>query len=134
MTHDIGLPAFSGSRRLCAVGAALALLAIGGCASSGETATATATAQGASVADGARDTGTFPNLNIPAPSAAPQFTDQQKTAKLAALKADQRAQSGGGAVKVANQTELARLAKNHGKDTLKEIEGKCDATLDPGCK
>lgn len=133
MTYSIGLTVFSGSRRLRGIAAALTLLAAGGCASTGSE---NASAPPAGLAEGARDTGTFPNLNIPAPSAAPQFTDQQKAAKLAALKTDQQAtqSGGGGKVQVANQSEMAALAKNHGKDTLKEIEGKCDPTLDPTCK
>lgn len=86
-------------------------------------------------AEGPKDTATFPNLNIPPKVAAPQFTDAEKTAKLAQLKADERTQAAkNSGVKPTNQAELTALAKQHGGDTLKQIEGKCDLTLDPTCK
>ncbi|MGX7873095.1 hypothetical protein ACVDG5_010070 [Mesorhizobium sp. ORM6] len=84
---------------------------------------------------GPKDTGTFPNLNIPPKVAAKQFTDAERNAKLAELKADEGAQAPkGGAPKVTNQAALTDLAKKHGPQTLNQIEGKCDPALDPTCK
>ncbi|MGX5831875.1 hypothetical protein [Mesorhizobium sp. 43Arga] len=85
---------------------------------------------------GPKDTGTFPNLNIPPKVANKQLTPAETNAKLAELKADgsaQGAKSGGGAT-VANQAALADLATKHGPQALKQIEGKCDPALDPTCK
>ncbi|TGQ88970.1 hypothetical protein EN847_35190, partial [Mesorhizobium sp. M1C.F.Ca.ET.204.01.1.1] len=62
--------------------------------------------------EGPKDTGTYPNLNIPPQVAAKQFTEAEKNAKLAQLKADenaQRAKRGGAAV--TNQAALTDLAK-----------------------
>ena len=85
--------------------------------------------------DGPKDTGTFPNLNIPPETAAAQLTPAEKKALLMQLALDKKAQAkSGGPVKVANQAALNALARNHGKDTLKQIEGKCDPALDPTCK
>ncbi|WP_320410217.1 hypothetical protein [Mesorhizobium sp. Root157] len=84
---------------------------------------------------GPRDTGAFPNLNIPAQQAAPQFTDEETNAKLAALKADQAAAQNPARAGARNDSaSLNALARSHGKDTLKQIEGKCDPALDPTCK
>ncbi|WP_246676868.1 hypothetical protein [Mesorhizobium sp. B2-4-15] len=84
---------------------------------------------------GPKDTGTFPNLNIPPKVANKQFTEAERNAKLAELKADENAQAPkGGAPKVTNQAALTNLAKQHGPQTLKQIEGKCDPALDPTCK
>lgn len=111
---------------LCCIGAAVAFATLSGCSSTGNS---------AGPSTGAKDTATFPNLNVPAPVAAQQLTDQEAAAKLAQLKAAKQGQgSKGGAVKVANQASLTTLAKKHGSDTLKQIEGKCDPTLDPTCK
>jgi hypothetical protein len=84
---------------------------------------------------GPKDTATFPNLNIPPKVAAQQFTDAERNAKLAQLKADQRAQAAkSGGPTPASPAVLTALAKKHGGETLKQIEGKCDLTLDPTCK
>jgi len=130
MTINIGETVFFGAGRFCRIGAAIVVLGIGGCSSTntnGPTPIATSA--------GPKDTGTFPNLNIKPKVAAPQFTEADKNAKLAELKADGSAQAAkGGAPKVSNQAALAELAKKHGGDTLKQIEGKCDPALDPTCK
>lgn len=84
--------------------------------------------------------GTEGHRHLPEPehqaaSAAPQFTEAEKNAKLAQLKADENAQAAkGGGPKVANQAALTDLAKKHGDETLKQIEAKCDPALDPTCK
>jgi hypothetical protein len=130
MTIDSGETVFSGAGRICRIGMAVALLAIGGCSSTNSENVGLATG-----VDGPKDTGTFPNLNIPPQVAAQQFTDAEKNAKLAQLQADKRAQAGkGGAVKATNPAALTALAKNHGDKTLKQIEAKCDPALDPTCK
>lgn len=130
MTINIGDTVFSGTGRFCRAGVAIVLLAVSGCSSTSmEGSTPVASAEGP------KDTATFPNLNIPPKVAAPQFTDAEKTAKLAQLKADERAQAAkNSGVKPTNPAELTALAKQHGGDTLKQIEGKCDLTLDPTCK
>jgi hypothetical protein len=130
MTINIGDTVFSGTGRFCRAGVAIVLLVVSGCSSTSmEGSTPVASAEGP------KDTATFPNLNIPPKVAAPQFTDAEKTAKLAQLKADERAQAAkNSGVKPTNPAELTALAKQHGGDTLKQIEGKCDLTLDPTCK
>ncbi|WP_342215755.1 hypothetical protein [Mesorhizobium sp. 113-3-9] len=109
---------------------AIVLVGIAGC-SSANTSGPVPMAENA----GPKDTGTFPNLNIPPQVANKQFTEAERNAKLAELKADkggQGAKSGGGSV--TDQAALTDLAKKHGPQTLKQIEGKCDPALDPTCK
>ncbi|WP_353014692.1 hypothetical protein [Mesorhizobium sp. M0854] len=109
---------------------ALVLLAMAGCTSSNMEGAAPATGL-----VGAKDTGSYPNLNIRPQVAAEQFTDEEKNAKLAQLKAEEQSQAAkGGGVKVADQATLDQLAKKHGAEALKQIEGKCDPALDPSCK
>jgi hypothetical protein len=138
MTISIGETVFSGTGRFCRIAAAMvflstggALLATGGCTSSN-----TEGATSVAGVDGPKDTGSYPNLNIPPQVAAQQLTPEERTAKLAQLKADQQAQiaKGGGGAKAADQAALTSLAKNHGDETLKQIEAKCDPALDPTCK
>lgn len=130
MTINIGETVFSCTGRFCRMGAAVVLLAIGGCSS-----TSMEGAAPAASLEGPKDTGTYPNLNIPPQVAAEQFTEAEKNANLARLKADEQAQgSKGGAVKVANQAALNTLARQHGADALKQIGAKCDPALDPTCK
>jgi hypothetical protein len=109
-------------------GAAIILLGIAGCSS-------TNGPEPVAAGMGPKDTGTFPNLNIKPQVAAPQFTEAERNAKLAQLKADENAQGAkGGGPKVTDQAALKDLAKKHGGETLKQIEGKCDPALDPTCK
>jgi hypothetical protein len=128
MTINIGETVFFDAGRFCRIGAAIVLMGIAGCSSTdGPTSVAAGT--------GPKDTGTFPNLNIKPQVAAPQFTEAEKNARLAQLKADKNAQAAkGGGPKVANQAALTDLAKKHGDETLKQIEAKCDPALDPTCK
>lgn len=97
---------------------AAAILALGGCASS-TTDSAVPTARGPA------NTGQFPNLNIPAQVAAPQFTPEQRDASLAGLQAAKQRQSGGPEAgdKPADPQRLKKLAQSHASETLKEIEG-----------
>ncbi|MBZ9677203.1 hypothetical protein [Mesorhizobium sp. ES1-1] len=130
MTNIIGETVFSGAGRFCRVGAAMILLGVAGCSSTGSSGP-----MPVAVEAGPKDTGTFPNLNIKPQVAAPQFTEEEKNAKLAELKADSNAQARkGGGARVSNQAALKDLAKRHGDQTLKQIEGKCDPALDPNCK
>ncbi|TPM96309.1 hypothetical protein FJ977_16945 [Mesorhizobium sp. B2-1-3A] len=130
MTINIGETVFFGAARFCRIGVAIVLVGIAGC-SSANTGGPVPMAENA----GPKDTGTFPNLNIPPQVANKQFTEAERNAKLAELKADkggQGAKSGGGSV--TDQAALTDLAKKHGPQTLKQIEGKCDPALDPTCK
>lgn len=106
--------------RLAACGAWLALaglLAAGGCAGT----------PGVSYADpakGPRDTGTFPNLNIPPKAAAPVLTPEDKSrlfSEIGAAQSGQGANAAGLGVQGSPET-MQRIAKNHGTDTLKAIE------------
>jgi hypothetical protein len=128
MTISIGRTVFTGSGHFCRM--VFFLLAMAGCTSSNIDGAAPAVS-----VSGAKDTGSYPNLNIAPQVAAKQFTNEEKTANLAQLKADGQTQaSKGGAANVADPAALSALAKKHGADTLKQIEGKCDPALDPTCK
>ncbi|BCG80180.1 hypothetical protein [Mesorhizobium sp. 113-3-3] len=131
MTINIGENVFFAAVRFCRVGAAIVLVGIAGCSSTNTSGPVPMAANA-----GPKDTGTFPNLNIPPKVANKQLTEAETNAKLAELKADgsaQGAKNSGGAG-VANQAALTDLAKKHGPQTLKQIEGKCDPALDPTCK
>ncbi len=127
MTYRVGRHVFLGARvALAAVLFSTPLLA-SGCSSTNSTAAAQAGGRGA------QDTGTYPNLNIAPQVAAPQFTEDQKAAKLAELhSAQQRQGPSGAAGAAANSATMTTLAREHGADTLKAIEGKCDP-IDPAC-
>lgn len=132
MRHRVAQPAFFGFGPLSRGLAVVALLALAACTS---TNIEDAAPQSGTVS-GPKDTGSYPNLNIPPQQAAEQFTDTDKSAKLSQLHADQTAASAasGKTTGTPNAAELDRLAKTHASDTLKQIEGKCDPTLDPTCK
>jgi hypothetical protein len=102
--------------------AVLAAAALAGCAS--DDAMQPAGSQ-SSFADGAIDTGTFPNLNIPPKVANEQISPEQKAARIAELSAAQQRQSAGGAAGVPGEDPvlLKKIAATHGEDTLKQIEG-----------
>lgn len=109
---------------------AVAALALGGCGS------ANTIDNAVPVSQGARDTGSYPNLNIKPEAAAQQFSDTEKATKLSELQADKAraAASPGVTTQAANSAELGKLAATHADDTLKQIEGECDPALDPTCK
>jgi hypothetical protein len=72
---------------------------------------------------GPKDTGTYPNLNIPRQAANQQLTPEQTTAEIEALKAAQAQQ----AAKEAGSSStdpavLRKLAETHADDALKSIE------------
>lgn len=132
MTHRAGQPGLFGLGPICRSVFVVALLAAGGCAN---TSMEDAAPQSATVT-GPKDTGSYPNLNIPPQQAAEQFTEADKNAKLTRLKAEQTAANAGSGSTggTPDAAELDKLAKTHASDTLKQIEGKCDPALDPTCK
>lgn len=71
------------------------------------------------------DTGTFPNLNIPQQAATTQFTNEERDAKLAELRARQQAQDPGGAPVESPEARRKRLqvSQDEQSETLKVIEG-----------
>ena len=74
---------------------------------------------------GPTDTGTFPNLNIPQQAATTQFTDEERDAKLAQLRAKQQTQSPGSTPVESPEARRKRLQllQDEQADTLKVIEG-----------
>ncbi len=136
MTINTGKTIFSGAGRFCRIAVAVACLAPGLLATSGCTSNNTGNGMNVALTEGAQDTGSYPNLNIPPQVAAKQLTPEETKAKLAQLKAEQQGQAikGGGGVQGTSPAALNSLAKNHGNDTLKQIEAKCDPALDPTCK
>ncbi|WP_027052100.1 hypothetical protein [Mesorhizobium erdmanii] len=129
MTINIGETVFFDAVRFCRIGAAIVVLAVAGCSST-NTSGPVPMAEDA----GPKDTGTFPNLNIPPQVAAKQLTADESKAKLAELKAAKNAQGAKRGGVPGSQAALTDLAKQHGPQTLKQIEGKCDPALDPTCK
>ncbi len=70
------------------------------------------------------DTGTFPNLNVPQQAAAPQLTQAETDAKLAALRAAAARQSPGAGVETAEaRRRRLQLTADDQADTLNVIEG-----------
>ena len=134
MTINVGGTFFLKAGSICRVvlmaGLAGTLLPAGGC-----TSTSPGSSTPVGLTQGPQDTGSYPNLNIPPKVANKQFTKEETAAKLAQLKAEEQTQlAKGGKVKPpSNATALNTLAKTHGSDTLKQIEGKCDPALDPNC-
>jgi hypothetical protein len=133
MTYSIGRAVFSGAGRLRRCASCLAVLALAGCA--GASVETTPVEYGPGVV-GPKDTGTYPNLNIPPQQAAPQFTDADKNAKLSALAAERTAAAKAGGVrpKAPNAAQFDALARTQTKETLKAIGSPCDPALDPACK
>lgn len=138
MTHSIAKVVYFGMGFLGRAIAVAGLLVLAACTTSNieDVAPSANSASAAPNLVGPNDTGTFPNLNIPAQQAAPQFTDEEAKAKLAALNVDNAsARNPGRSAGAKNDSaSLNALARSHGNDTLKEIEGKCDPALDPTCK
>ncbi|MDX8537241.1 hypothetical protein [Mesorhizobium abyssinicae] len=135
MTINIGKTVFSDAGRICRIAAAMALLSAGMLAAGGCSTSNTSNTAPVAGVEGPKDTGSYPNLNIPPQVAAKQLTKEETDAKLAQLKGEQQAQlakSGGGG-QTASPAALNSLAKNHGDQALKQIETKCDPALDPSC-
>jgi hypothetical protein len=76
-----------------------------------------------------KNTGTFPNLNIPPQVANEQLTPEEKAAQVAALRAAQQehAATSAAAKDTTDPVLLRKLAVTHAPDALKEIEGQCEA-------
>jgi uncharacterized membrane protein len=113
---------FSGVRAAALAAATTAALAATGCAGPAmEDGALVAAADPAS--PGPINTGSFPNLNIKPEVAGPQFTPEERAAKLAALRAAQQHQSPGqtGETEEARRKRLKLLADDQ-NDTLKVIE------------
>ena len=73
---------------------------------------------------GPTDTGTFPNLNIPPQAATAQFTEDEKQAKLAQLRAVQQRQNPGASAESAEaRRKRLQVSQDEQADTLKVIEG-----------
>jgi hypothetical protein len=73
---------------------------------------------------GPADTGQYPNLNIIPGAAAPQLSQDEIAAKKAALKARRQAVVDAAPDKPkVNAAKLRKLAADHAKDALNEIEG-----------
>ncbi len=71
---------------------------------------------------GARDTGTFPDLNTPPAAATAQVGDSEKDRKIAELLAAKASQGNAPASKQAEALRLKKLAREHGRKVLEEIE------------
>jgi hypothetical protein len=88
--------------------------------------TASATDAAAAIeAEGPKDTGTFPNLNIPPKVAADQITDDQKAAQTTDLRATQQGAATTAAGLGQGMTDpalLRKIAAQHAADALKKIK------------
>ena len=76
-------------------------------------------------AAGPKDTGTFPNLNIPPKVAADQITDAEKTAQTTELRATQQGAATTAAGLGQGMTDpalLRKIAAQHAADALKKIK------------
>ena len=79
----------------------------------------------------ARDTGTYPDLNVAPSVATTQITNSQESASKAELNALKQRTQGATAPTVSDQAALRKLSSSRGQDILKEIEdsgGKDDET------
>lgn len=89
------------------------------------TASATDASTAASEAEGPKDTGTFPNLNIPPKVAADQITDDQKAAQTTDLRATQQGAATTAASLGQGMTDpalLRKIAAEHEAEALKKIK------------
>lgn len=102
-----------GRRSSAAVLALVAGLALSACAS--------ATIEDA-VPQGAIDTGSYPNLNIPPVAAAEQLTPQERDAATAELLATQAQLAARTPSAPADAAALRRLGETHAQEALSQIE------------
>lgn len=89
-----------------------ALIVVGGCVS-------------ASLEDavpGARNTGTYPNLNIPPQAETEQLTDEEAASRLAALQSQRAQQKAQPADQSSEVDRLEALKRTHAEKTLEAIE------------
>lgn len=108
-----------GIRRAASSGAILLAAALSGCASQQMEPVPAA----APVSGTPRNTGEYPNLNIPPKSAAPQLTEEEAAAKLAELEAAKAGQGAGVPASDNRAVRLKKIAEEHAEETLEEIEG-----------
>lgn len=72
---------------------------------------------------GARNTGVYPNLNVPQQAATEQLTDEEAAAAIASVSAARAGQQRAGSGAAVNDVErLRRLRESHGQTTLDDIE------------
>lgn len=118
--------------RIVAAAAMLAALAVGGCAGvSIEDAVPTSAVPAAAGPVGTgpsapRDTGSFPNLNVPPQSAAEQISTEERATTVQSLRDAQASQEAAAASVTASPDDterLRRLGATHAADTLRQIEG-----------
>lgn len=104
------------------IGVAVVAAALFAAACSTSTVEDVAMAEGRS--GGPTDTGTFPNLNIPPQAATAQFTEDEKQAKLAQLRAVQQKQNPGATAVESPEAIRKRLqiSQDEQAETLKLIE------------
>lgn len=104
----------TGNRPLAALGAAIALIMLAGCAGTQQTSV-----------PGAINTGTYPNLNIPPQSAADPISAGEKASLYGQIGAAKNSQARAAVASPpnANPLLLRKIAANHADDTLEEIEG-----------
>jgi hypothetical protein len=111
-----------GERFFPGIGAAVLASALSIAACSTSTVEDVPMAEGRS--GGPTDTGTFPNLNIPQQAATAQFTEEEKQAKLAQLRAVQQSQNAGAPVESAEaRRKRLQVSQDEQSETLKVIEG-----------
>jgi len=111
-----------GERFFPGIGAAVLASALSIAACSTSTIEDVPTAEGRS--GGPTDTGTFPNLNIPQQAATAQFTEEEKQAKLAQLRAVQQSQDAGAPVESAEaRRKRLQVSQDGQSETLQVIEG-----------
>jgi len=126
MTKRVRGGIFSVTRSaLAGVAVTMALFQLSACASTEAQVVDTSKPSGLSSGE-ARNTGTYPNLNIPPQSAASQISDAEMKEKLSDLQAAQSSQTavGGSGTVPSDEARLRKLATTHGQKTLSEIEGK----------
>jgi hypothetical protein len=71
---------------------------------------------------GARDTGTYPNLNIPPRAETDQLTDEEAAARLAELQARRNSQNAQPGSTRREADRLLLLKRTHAEKTIEEIE------------
>jgi len=114
---------FAPSRKGVVPSAIAGALLLGVCLVSGCMSSTTQVAAPVAPPQGAIDTGTYPNLNIPPETAAEPISDDDRsriTSRIGAAQGSQAA-SGRGAGTQGDPEVLRRLAERHGDDTLAAI-------------
>lgn len=125
--------AFAGGKRVdrrawpvAAILAALCMPLLSTCASDATIEDAVPHAAADGTYGGPRDTGQYPNLNIPQKAATSQFTTAQVTAKtkeLDAAKTQAAARPADASAVTADAARMRALGKSNANDVLKDIEG-----------